>query len=233
MQFSASILDREAPVDAGAIRIAFFLECMDTPPQDSLIRNTPPQTAAAEHAELDFGHVEPASMLGSVVEPQTSGDASGFVRHKSHIQGPKSMGVEVVEDNPDRVGLWIGFVNKPLHLVCKVLSCPPFRDGHVSVTRKGFNEHEQVACSLSSILGVVSLGLAGSCRSGFAHVRQQLSRGLVEAHHRLFGIMRFLVHVEYLLHGSNEVGAHLRNAPLFLLPWPSVRFFQTFANALV
>ena len=94
MQFSASILDREAPVDAGAIRIAFFLECMDTPPQ----------TAAAEHAELDFGHVEPASMLGSVVEPQTSGDASGFVRHKSHIQGPKSMGVEVVEDNPDRVG---------------------------------------------------------------------------------------------------------------------------------
>ena len=100
MQFSASILDREAPVDAGTIRIAFFLECMDTPPQDSLIRNTPPQTAAAEHAELDFGHVEPASMLGSVVEPQTSGDASGFVRHKSHIQGPKSMGVEVVEDNP-------------------------------------------------------------------------------------------------------------------------------------
>ena len=29
MQFSASILDREAPVDAGTIRIAFFLECMD------------------------------------------------------------------------------------------------------------------------------------------------------------------------------------------------------------
>ena len=177
MQFSARILDREAPVDAGTIRIAFFLECMDTPPQDSLIRNTAPQTAAAEHAELDFGHVEPASMLGSVVEPQTSGDASGFVRHKSHIQGPESMSVEVVEDNPDRVGFWIGFVNKPLHLVCKVLSCPPFRDGHVSVTRKGFDEHEQVAGSLSSILGVVSLGLAGSCRSGFAHVRQQLSIG--------------------------------------------------------
>ena len=226
MQFSASILDREAPVDAGTIRIAFFLECMDTPPQDSLIRNTPPQTAAAEHAELDFGHVEPASMLGSVVEPQTSGDASGFVRHKSHIQGPKSMGVEVVEDNPDRVGFWIGFVNKPLHLVCKVLSCPPLGDGHVSVTRKGFNEHEQVACSLSSILGVVSLGLAGSCRSGFAHVRQQLSRGLVEAHHGLFGIMRFVVHVQYLLHGSNEVGAHLRNAPLFLLPWLEFVFFR-------
>ena len=59
MQFSASILDREAPVDAGTIRIAFFSECMDTPPQDSLIRNTPPQTAAAEHAELDFGHSLP------------------------------------------------------------------------------------------------------------------------------------------------------------------------------
>ena len=40
MQFSASILDQEAPVDAGTIRIAFFLECMDTPPQDSLVRNT-------------------------------------------------------------------------------------------------------------------------------------------------------------------------------------------------
>ena len=71
-----------------------------------------------------------------------------------------------------------------------------------------------------------ALGMAGSCRSGFAHVRQQLSRGLVEAHHGLFGIMRFVVHVQYLLHGSNEVGAHLRNAPLFLLPWLEFVFFR-------
>ena len=30
MQFSASILDREAPVDAGTIRIAFFIDRMQS-----------------------------------------------------------------------------------------------------------------------------------------------------------------------------------------------------------
>ena len=75
------------------------------------------------------------------------------------------MSVEVVEDNPDRVGFgfrqqdFIWYRNSP------VVSAVPMRPG-VGIPARGSD-----ACVDAIVVensGVVSLGLAGSCRSGFA-----------------------------------------------------------------
>ena len=66
------------------------------------------QALAAQHADLDLDHVEPAGVLGGEVELQTAQDAPGFGGLKGLIEGTGRVGVQVILHNPDaleRAGL--------------------------------------------------------------------------------------------------------------------------------
>ena len=63
------------------------------------------QALAAEHADLDLDHVEPAGMLGGVVELQALQNAAGFGGRECFIEGAGRMGRQVVLHNPDARGI--------------------------------------------------------------------------------------------------------------------------------
>ena len=54
------------------------------------------QTLTAEHADLDLDHVEPAGMLGGVMELQASQNSPGFGGRECLIEGAGRVGRQVV-----------------------------------------------------------------------------------------------------------------------------------------
>jgi hypothetical protein len=53
---------------------------------------------AAESAQFDLGDVQPAAVLGSVVDFQALGQAAGLSRRKRFVERGQVLGVEVVHD---------------------------------------------------------------------------------------------------------------------------------------
>ena len=64
------------------------------------------ETLAFEHADLDLNHVEPAGVLGRVVELKPPEHAARFGRWESGVESGSGVGGEVIEDDADALGLW-------------------------------------------------------------------------------------------------------------------------------
>src|ERR1700730_4541177 len=67
-QLGASPLGREHPVDPGAFGVALMLPSSDLGDEMVTIWDAPIQALAAQHSDLDLDPVEPAGVLGGVVE---------------------------------------------------------------------------------------------------------------------------------------------------------------------
>ena len=63
------------------------------------------QALTAQDADLDFDHVEPACVLGSVVEFEPSQDPPGFGGRERLIQGSGVVGRSIILDDPDDLGI--------------------------------------------------------------------------------------------------------------------------------
>src|SRR5512135_3687025 len=74
------------------------------------------------------------------------------------------------------------------------------------------------------LLEVVALKLTRPGRDRRANLADQLDRALVEADHRPFGIGRFGIEIEHILHPGDVFGVDLRDAPHILAPGLQVVF---------
>ena len=131
MKLGAGVVGGEAPLDGGVRRVAFLFQRPGFTGERVGITDAPIPTFPAEHAQFQFGHVEPTAMLGRVVKLQAFENAAGFGRRKGFVQGRRPMGVQVVQDDPHHIGLGIGFVHQPLHLLGEVHERAPVGDGDV------------------------------------------------------------------------------------------------------
>ena len=84
--FGASLLGREHPFDAGAGGVAFALPGGDFPLERVARVDAAVQALALEHPDLDLDHVEPARVLGRVVELQPPQDATRLRRREGLIE---------------------------------------------------------------------------------------------------------------------------------------------------
>ena len=82
MEFGASILGAEALVDGALGDVAPVLVRIDGSGRCRFVAMVSPETVSGQYAELDFRHVEPTGVFGSVLELETSHDAAGFGRGK-------------------------------------------------------------------------------------------------------------------------------------------------------
>jgi hypothetical protein len=64
------------------------------------------ETLAFEHADFDLNHVEPAGVLGRVVELKLPEHAARFGWWECGVESCSGVGREVVEDDADALGLW-------------------------------------------------------------------------------------------------------------------------------
>src|SRR5574341_590639 len=81
----------ELPVDGRAHRIAALFPGRHLRDQDGFGRDTPVKTLAGQHRDLDFNHVQPTAMFGSVMELQLASNAAGLGWLKDFIQDLRSV----------------------------------------------------------------------------------------------------------------------------------------------
>src|SRR4249919_1392242 len=78
MHFGAGFFGCEHPVDAGAFGISSFLPGGGLGDEPGVAVDASIETLAGQDADLDLDHVEPACVLGDVMELQAAQNASRF-----------------------------------------------------------------------------------------------------------------------------------------------------------
>src|SRR5204862_3070775 len=68
--------------------------------------NAPFEALAAQHSDLDLDHVEPAGVLGDIVELQPAQHASRFSGGEGLVERTSRVRRQIIEHDPDAVGFW-------------------------------------------------------------------------------------------------------------------------------
>ena len=136
------------------------------------------------------------------------------------------MSVQIVQDQPHHLGFRVGFIHQPAHLVGEVLHGAPLGDRHMPPAGQGLTGQKQVAGALPAILVVLPCWSPRLGSQRGPGVSQQLGGGLVKSDQRPLRVIGFGVQIQHVLHVGHEVGAHLGNAPLLLLPRFEGVFFR-------
>jgi Hsp70 protein len=117
---------RTTPSIAGGVSLS--CPCGDFADEALGIVDSAVQTLAAEHADLDLDHVEPAGVLGSVVELQAAQNSPGFGGRECLIEGAGRVDRQVVLHNPDGFGIGIMDIGEFAHALGVVYCRPPLGD---------------------------------------------------------------------------------------------------------
>jgi hypothetical protein len=127
LKLGPGVLSGEPPGSGSFGLVALSFQGGNLSCESRLISDTPVQALVAKHTELNLRHpfgsaqdrIEPAAMLGSVVELQTPEYPPGLLGRESFVQGGGAMSVEVVQHHSDPLCLGVRGVRQPLHLVGK------------------------------------------------------------------------------------------------------------------
>ena len=86
MHFGAGFFGCEHPVDAGAFGISSFLPGGGFGDEPGAAVDASIETLAGQDADLDLDHVEPACVLGDVMELQAAQNASRFIGRECLVE---------------------------------------------------------------------------------------------------------------------------------------------------
>ena len=199
------------------------LDLRDEPPP---FANPAVQALAAQHADLDLHHVEPAGVLGGVVEFDALQNAMRFGRRERIVQCSRGVRREIVQNNADKLRLRIVRVDEIAHAFGEVLRRPLLRDLHMAPASVCVEEDEQVGGAVAAIFAIVSPRLSRRRRDRLAHLADQLRRALVEADYRTFWIGFLGVEIEHVFHSRDILAINPRDAPHVAPPRLEVILFS-------
>src|SRR6478752_10368210 len=89
--FGARALYGEHPLDASSGFVALFLPSGNLRDQLLALADPPVETLPTQDADLNLDHIEPARVLGRVMEFQATKDTMGFWRRKGFIESSGSV----------------------------------------------------------------------------------------------------------------------------------------------
>src|SRR6266496_5864328 len=168
------------------------------------------ETLTSEDAQLDFGNVQPAPMFGRMMNLQSFHKSPRFRWWKRLVERGELVGVQVIADEDDPLGIRIIDVQQLLDLFGPVDFGSSFSDVYLSPARQGLSEHEVCGCAIALILEIDSLRLALLGRNGLSGFPNQLGRLFIHADHRNLSIVGPLVHLQHILHVHHEIRVLLR-----------------------
>src|SRR5215218_1670729 len=180
------------------------------------------QTLASEHRELYLGHVQPRAVLWGVMNLQPLQQTPSFSRGERLIQSGRGMGVEVVQNQNDLLGIRVVQINQLLYAVCPVDLGPPLGDADVTPASQRLANDEEVGRPVALVLVVVTGGVPRAEGEWLPHLSHQLLALLLQANLRETLLVGSGVDLKDILHTPDE-GAILlwRDGPL---PLESQRF---------
>ena len=97
VHFDASVFSGESPVYGRSGLVSFCLHDRDLATESLFIGDTPAQDSPSQDTELDLCHVEPTTVLGSVVKLQAFAYSPSLLGLEGFVEGGWFMGVEVDE----------------------------------------------------------------------------------------------------------------------------------------
>src|SRR6266496_4147045 len=132
LELDAGVGGREAPVDPSVGGVAGGLPGGDLAFQRRAVAQPAVQALLGEHAQLDLGHVQPAAVLGPVLDLQLVGKPFGLGGFGRLVQRRRGVGVEVVLHEHDGLGVGVVDVDQILDAVRPVDAGAPVGDGDVA-----------------------------------------------------------------------------------------------------
>src|ERR671918_477477 len=166
-------------------------------------------------------------MLGCVMNLQTFQQSAGLGGWECLIQGRWLVGVQVVHDQHDLLGLRVLLIDHLAEQMGEVHRRAPLRHLHPPLPRQRLEDHEQIGRALALVLVIDALRLPRRHRDGQAGFCHQLFAGLIHAHLRAPGIVGTHVDLQHIFHSTDKLGIGLRrNHPLFVLPRFEVVFLS-------
>ena len=148
--------------------------------------------------------VQPADMLGGVVNLQPLSKPPGLLGRKHLVKLRWRMGVQVVHDQHDFLGLRVLLIDYLANQMGEVHRCAPLRDFHPSLSRQRLEDHEQIGCTLAFVLVIDALRLPRRRWDGPAGFCHQLFAGLIQANHRIFRIIGSSVDFQHVFHRTHK-----------------------------
>ena len=77
--------------------------------------DAPIQALAAQHTDFDFDHVQPAGVLGDIMELEPAQHPPCFTRGKGVVERARRVRRQIVQDDSDALRLWEVNVSKLAH----------------------------------------------------------------------------------------------------------------------
>ena len=149
--------------------------------------DAPVETLAAQYANLDLDHVEPAGVLWGVMELDALEDAACFGSREGLVEGASGMGREVVENDADQLGVGVVDIDQLAHALGEVARGPLFGNLDLAPGPVRINEDEQVGGAVATVLAVITFEPTGHGRDRLTDFADELGRALVEANDRPLG----------------------------------------------
>ena len=209
LELDPGILSGEAPVDPTSGAVARRLPFRDLPLQGRPVGQPPVQALLRQHGKLDLGHVQPAPMLGRVVQLQPIGQPLRLGRLERLIQRRGRVGVEVVLDQHDLLSVGVTHIEQVLDAVRPVDPGAPRTDRHVPPPAQRLTHQEGVAHPPPLVLVVLPCPPPRRDRPRRGDFRQQLPTGLVQADLRVARVIRPGVDRQHVLHAPDKLGVVL------------------------
>ena len=154
------------------------------------------ETLAAQHADLDLHHVEPACVPWGVVELDAAQNAPGLRGGKGLVDRACRVCRQVVEHEADFLGVWEVDVDEIAHAACEVLRRPSVGDLGPAPGSVGVEEDKEIGRAVTPIFAVETLQLSRRCGNGQARLADELGRAFVEADDRVLWVWLLVVEIE-------------------------------------
>lgn len=189
---------------------------------DALVEGLP-----GENGELDFGDVQPAAVLGGVVDLKLLGEPARFVRFEGFVERRRRVGTQIIHDEDDSFGGGIDLIGELTKEVSEVDEGALVGGFSHDAPGEGLDREKDVGRTAPAVLVVYASSNTGFGRDRNTNVVEQLLTGFIDAHLRETCIVGTVVDLEHVLHGVHERSAVLGwNAEPLYLPRFDVVFFS-------
>src|SRR5215468_2921305 len=167
------------------------------------------QALAIHDVDLRFRHVQPTTVLGCVMQFDLIQEPTCLFRRERLVEARAVMGVQVVLNQADSLGL--GVIN--VHQLPDAFGIVPpstvFRHLNMTPPPQRFAQHQLVADTFPLILIIDPGRLTPARPLCWSHFAEQLLARFIEAHHGIARIVRQPIGLQHILHAPDELGIRL------------------------
>src|SRR5229473_7710489 len=173
-QLPICLSTRKGPIDTASSGVAASLPRRRLGGKDSLLGSTARQTLTLQNTDLDLGHIQPAGMLGRVVELDPAQHRYGRLHTEHFLEALAPMRVEVVQHQVDLAHLGVSPAQHPADEGDKIDLGASGSDLREAPLATGLDGDKDIAGTAPLVL-VVLLGHGGGlCGQGLTRLAQQL-----------------------------------------------------------